>query len=352
MLDDASLEIKKQIGLTSAESPKRASILLAKGSSEAMMLYNEGVNHLNLGNDLSALQFLEKAEQKKPENALLQATLSVVNRNLGREDRSQQHARLAKELLSDNLSVLDSHFVQATYATSIYDYETAIRLYKQLLGIYPDSSELYYRLGLVHEEASSYQDALECLKHAIDLDLKFAPAYLRMAILYLYQDKHDSALGYAKEALRLYSEIANSEGRARAFSTIGKIYQGQTDYPEAKQAFEQALQIDRALQNNSGIAHDLRNVAISYMEQGNLQEASEPLQQAHDLYRSLCDRLSLAYMDIEVGNAKMRFGEYEAALEPYFKALKASGELKNSRLLADSHDRLGQAYNYLENYPQ
>ncbi len=344
MLPDVTFEIRKQLGSSDMERTKPQPVLSAQGSGEAYMLYNEGVNLLNLGNNLAAVQFLTRSIEKNPNDPVCHATLALAHKSLGNDEMAEANAKRAKELLTDRLSLVDSYFVQASYATAIHDYDTAILLYKKLLEIYPDSPEFHYGLGQIYEDASQYEDAIESYENAVDIDLKYAPAYLRSASLLSYQQKHASARTQADEALKLYMALGNSEGRAKALSTIGRIFQDQNEYDAARKYYSQALEIDRTLQNRSGIAMDLRNSGISYMEQGKLDDGKKALEDASRIYLEMGDRLSTAYMNIEMGNALMRQGESKGALKPYFKALQTAKEINNTRLLADSNDRIGQAY--------
>ncbi len=355
MLDDVTLEIKKQLHVSSAEAvPRRRppATIDTAGFSEAAILYNEGLNHLNQGNNTNAVTFLSRAIEKEPANALAHAYLALAQRNLGYDDLAAGSARQAYGLRNDRLSLVDTYFVEATLAEMTNDYPKAIRIYEELAKLYPDSPEFQSRLGFLHEQTSYYDRAIASYRTAIEQDPRYAPAYLRAGVVYGLRNNPANARKFLEEALRLYSEMGNSEGKARTLSAIGGVYYSEEEFDTARKYYQQAIEIDRAMESKPGVAQDLRSIGVTYLQQGNMKAADSSIRDALGLFTEIGDKLSIARTYIDIGNSDLFRGNTLEAQKSYEKATGLANQIQNKKLLADCYDRLSQIYYYQKHYDQ
>ncbi len=355
MLDDVTIEIKKQLHVPSAETVPRGRPTIpitAAGFSEALILYNEGLNHLNQGNNTNAVTFLSRAIEREPANALAHAYLALAQKNLGYDDLAAVSARQAYGLRNDQLSLVDTYFVEATLAEMTNDYPKAIRIYEELAKLYPDSPEFQSRLGFLHEQTSDYDRAIESYRKAIALDPRYTPAYLRAGVVYGLRNNPESARKSLEEALRLYSEMGNSEGKARTLSAIGGVYDSEEEFETARKYYQQALEIDRAMESKPGIAQDLRSIGVTYLQQGNMKAADSSIRDALRLFTEIGDKLSIARTYIDIGNFHLFRGNTSEAQSSYERATGLANQIQNKKLLADCYDRLSQIYYYQKHYDQ
>ncbi len=267
MLPQMSSAILEKMGVKTQLAPSLSSSS-GTANSEALVLFNEGLNHFYQGKNLSAISFFERAIQNDSKMALAHAYLALAYKNLGFDPKAEEQAKLALGLISSGTSAIDSLFIQATHSEISYDYPNAIRLVQEMIRAYGDRPEYYYRLGQIHETNFSYDEAVRAYKRSVELDINFAPASLQLGGLFVRLGKPKEAMSSFQEASRAYSQIGNSEGKARVLSAIGYAYLAIMILSNSRTYFQQALELDEAIANNSGIAMDLQESATNLLSKG------------------------------------------------------------------------------------
>lgn len=96
------------------------------------------------------------------------------------------------------------------------------------------SAEDYFQHGLEHRRLGNPNRARRCFTWAIQVDPRFAPAYVSRGALYLAKDDLDRALQDAEAALEI-------ERSAEAFRLQGEVLRTMGQYERALLAFDQAL---------------------------------------------------------------------------------------------------------------
>lgn len=353
LVENVTFEISLQYGTPTNEladtRPTQESNAI---SNEALILYNEGVNQLYQSNNLKAVTFLSNSIEKNPSYAMAHARLALAHKNLGYDELARRSAKNALDLMRQDLSMIDAYFIEATYAEANYDHAKAIQLYERLAKIYADSPEIHFRLGLLFEKTTLYQNALASYQKAIRSDPNYATAYQRTGILYGLSKEPKEALQNFKKALDLYVNIGNIEGKARVLSGIGNFHMHQQQYAESRKFHQQAFQIDQSINSKSGIAEDLHNIGLSYLNQGNTKEGTPFIEKALQLFTEVGDKLSIAKAYIDVGNSDFYRGNYEKALHFYLKSLDIAKEIKNKQLLADCYYAISGPHYFMNRYDQ
>lgn len=92
----------------------------------------------------------------------------------------------------------------------------------------------YLRHGLEHHRLGNLNGARRCFTWAIQMDPRFAPAYVSRGALYLAKDDLDRALQDAQAALEI-------EHTAGAYRLQGEVLRAMGRYERSLQAFDQAL---------------------------------------------------------------------------------------------------------------
>jgi tetratricopeptide (TPR) repeat protein len=67
----------------------------------------------------------------------------------------------------------------------------------------PDNAAVYYNLGCIYDAMSEYDPAIECYSKTIQLDPRFADAYLNRANAYMKMNKSSAALADYKVFLTM-----------------------------------------------------------------------------------------------------------------------------------------------------
>ena len=178
-------------------------------------------------------------------------------------------------------------------------YSVAIRQLTDTLEDKGDAPEPYYLLGVCYRETKEYNMAQLCFKRAIDLDVKFAPAYSGLGITYFLVKAFDPAQESMRQAIHL--DPANADYH----NNLGVLLLSRNRLDEAKACFEMCMKI------NPDNRRAANNLAECFLRQGNDK-------QALDLLQSLF-LPSTAYSNL--GNLYLKLGRPDKARQMFSNAL-------------------------------
>jgi tetratricopeptide (TPR) repeat protein len=139
-------------------------------------------------------------------------------------------------------------------------------------------------------------------------------AHLTMSYLFSLRGRHEHALGWARNAERLFKQLNDLSLLAGIYITQGEIYRSLGDYPRASTMFQQAY--DSAVQ-----ADDSANQLFSRGNRGHVALAQHRYEEARDLLEDTL-RMIAPYFDTEtwLASPKAVYCEYQASLaEAYFR---------------------------------
>jgi predicted ATPase/class 3 adenylate cyclase len=128
-----------------------------------------------------------------------------------------------------------------------------------------DAIPLFLRLSLLAEGIELCERASQSVPLANDVE-----ARLRYGLSMLYSNIGDNkkCLAQAKVAARLYRQVSDLRGLARALSQVASRYAVQSNYLEAQPAAEEALQLARDSGDRRLLADVLRRTADSFTGDG------------------------------------------------------------------------------------
>ena len=181
--------------------------------------------------------------------------------------------------------------------------DEAEAMYRQLLEISPEQTDVLYLLGTLALQKKSFDSAVELLYKAVRL----APDVVAYEFT-LAQALQDS--GHPKEALEHYkSVLEKDDSLPETYHNIGIIYRFEGDTEEAKKQFRKAIEL------RADFSSAYVNLALIERDAGNSDRALELLDQAVQADSQNAE----AYAQIAVTH---RLSErYDQALRYYEKAL-------------------------------
>lgn len=146
-------------------------------------LVEQGYAHLN---DKALEKALDKAEEALKINPEYQRAkqLKTVVRN--------QYFEKGKNNLSDS------------------KYENAVKDFRKVLNIDPDTAYAYCNIGVAYIYMERYNDAIIELKSALMIDMKIKEVYFNLALAYYELKKYNDANREIKRALEMDSEYENA----------------------------------------------------------------------------------------------------------------------------------------------
>lgn len=121
----------------------------------------------------------------------------------------------------------------------ILNFERSVNFYKLYLDLDPYSDNAWYNLGIVHNKANEYSDAINAFDYAIAINETYASAYFNKANTLANWDKYAEAIAVYKEYLNLENE------NPVALYYIGECYEKLNEYDTAVAYYNDVLKIDR-----------------------------------------------------------------------------------------------------------
>ncbi len=346
MVDQMTAKVKNFLGVateTPGEAESKSISEITSSSSDANILYLEGVNHFYKANYLKAITYLKKAVQEDSMFALALARLAEAYSNLGYDLKAEEYANRSLRH-ADRVTLNERYLIEANYAKINYDYDQAIEIYKRLAVTYPDDPHAYFDLGTAFEKKELIDSAIVSYQKVVGIEKNNAAAYAYLGILFAKKGDPKLASESINKALNIYSLVGSQEGRGLALSTLGDVLLRRGEYAEARKAYEEMLEIQRELEDKSAIASAIRSIGTTYHHQADYARARSYYEQALPVFKEIGDKRSTAAVLNNIGSIYLSQVEYARALEFHNSALKIAREIHNKKLLAEIGYNIGVDY--------
>jgi tetratricopeptide (TPR) repeat protein len=156
------------------------------------------------------------------------------------------------------------------------------------------------------------------------------------------------AVGYAREALILASDINDKRGIAASYNNLGVAYRNQGALDKALEYYITSLKIYDSLQNKDGIATTKNNMANIYSIKKDYPKAMRYLEESYKLFEEMNDPFRLIGSMNNLGNLYHDIDMDEKALDYYTRAYALSE--KNGATFGDPMNNVGNIYFNQGNY--
>ena len=157
-----------------------------------------------------------------------------------------------------------------------------------------------------------------------------------------------TAVGYARQALMLASEISDKRGMAASYNNLGVAYRNQGALDKALQYYITSLHIYDSLQNKEGVATTKNNIANIYSIKRDYPQAMRYLEESYSLFEEMNDPFRLIGSMNNLGNLYHDINMDEKALDYYTRAYSLSE--KNGAKFSDPMNNVGNIYFNQGNY--
>ncbi|WP_229424372.1 tetratricopeptide repeat protein [Moorena producens] len=163
------------------------------------------------------------------------------------------------------------------------------------------------------------------------------------------------AIPHLAEAATVLTDWLRDEDLKWPFLGLGRFYQGQGTYDQAKPWYEQSLEITRSRlgENHPSVATSLNNLALLYWSMGRYHQAELLSQQNLEIYKQLGENHpDVATSLNNLGLVYYSMGRYDQAEPLYQQALEMSKQLlgENHPHVASSLNNLAALYDSMERY--
>lgn len=186
--------------------------------------------------------------------------------------------------------------------------------------------------------------AREALSLATEIDDQkgMAAAYNNLGVAYRTQGALDKALEYYLTSLRIYITLDNKEGIATTKNNIGTIYSLEKDYGQAMKYFEEAHELFSQLDDQTRILGTMNNLGNLYSDLQLYEQALKYYSQAYQL----SEKMGKPYSDplSNIGNLYFRQGNLQRAVEYYQRALDMANKNNNRMNILNITSNLARVY--------
>ncbi len=151
----------------------------------------------------------------------------------------QTATRLYKELLRnepDNLEYLST--IGSIYVKSNED-EKALPYYQRIIELFPHSVSAMNGIGAIYRRLRRYDESIEILQRALNENKDVANVYYTLGFTYREMGLYDEAIECFENVI---DENAND---VLAYNHLGSIYSAKGDFQKAIEIFKHGLQIDQ-----------------------------------------------------------------------------------------------------------
>lgn len=201
-----------------------------------------------------------------------------------------------------------------------------------------------FRANFNSEPVQAIGYARQALTLATEIDDRkgMAAAYNNLGVAYKSQGALDKALEYYLSSLNIYDNLKNKDGVATTKSNIATIYSLKKDYGQAMKYFEEANTSFTELGNPEKIVGSMNNLGILHSDLQLYEQALKYFSQASQLSEKMGKVNSDPFNNI--GNLYFRQGNYQRAAEYYERAMVIARKENNQTALLYSLANLGELY--------
>jgi tetratricopeptide (TPR) repeat protein len=185
---------------------------------KAAGLYRRGLEYASRGIYTTAVQYLDRAIDLKPDCADMYTQLGICYERLGCYDDAIIAFRKAI-LLQPECS--EAYCGLGVALCMAGEYTTGARAFEELIRLKPHYTEAYYNLGITYNNLEEYQDAVRILGKLVLLRPDFVKGYCELSLAYVSIGDYDNALAVLKQAQDIDPENAHVQyGMGIAYTNL------------------------------------------------------------------------------------------------------------------------------------
>ncbi len=348
MIDQLTLRTKEILSVSKEKIAADVDTAIASArtsSVEAASLFQKGVDLLQQGRNLEAVDPLLKATTKDPDFALAYARLSQAYRQAGYDEKAREAGdkALTKVLKAvDRVTPADRAFIRAAHAAASHEGQDAIEAYDEMVKADPFDPTAAYNLGLAYEGTGEWDKAEVFFRKARDLDPKYALAEVAIGRIKIRSGHPDESLDPFRRALEMYRAIGSKEGEATAYQAICNAHKGLRQWEEALTFCGKSAAIKEAIGDKRGLAASLGSEAYIYQVTGRLEEALSSARKSIDLSREIGDLRGTAAALTNLASLLEDRGDLREAFRSLEEALEMRRPLGDQAIEAELLDGLGR----------
>lgn len=201
-----------------------------------------------------------------------------------------------------------------------------------------------FRGNIQRDPVKAIGYAREALTLATEIDDQkgMAAAYNNLGVAYRNQGALDKALEYYINSMKIYEKLDNKEGIATTKNNVANIYSIKKDYAQAMRNLEESYAIFKKLQDDTKIIGSMNNLGNLYSDIQLFEKAQKYFSESYQL----SEKQGLKFADPlnNLGNIYYQQSNFDKAIEFYLRAYKIEQENNNRLGMLNTVTNLGIAY--------
>jgi tetratricopeptide (TPR) repeat protein len=313
-------------------------------TDEVRRLYEKGVEEMRAGAFHRASGPLERAVALDPKFILARARLAEAWMELEYFDRSREELIAVSELDRSTLPEIDGLYVSAVTATARREFAQAAQAYDKIAELDP-RPETHYDAGRAHDKNNAAEKAIAAFVRATEANKNYAPAFLRLGVIYARQNNNPAAVDAFDNAEKLFREQGNLEGRGEVHYQRGFYHYTRGRMPEARAQLEQALALATEVGNQAQRIRALLQLGAVLVALNDSERAEQLAREALEAAQAHGMETLTARALVEVGVVYMTAGKKFKEAEDYFRrGLDFARRSKARRVEAMAHFNLANLF--------
>lgn len=316
-----------------------------KPNPVALDWYKKGTDALRNGAFLQATKAFQQSVANDGSFPLAHARLAEGWFELDYADRAKDEMLRVQKLAPDpsQLARTDALHLEAINSTVTREFPSAITSYSELVKLSPNEPQVYVDLGRAYEKNDEIKKAIESYVEATNRASQYAPAFLRVAILYGDQLDLPSATANFDKAQALFEALGNFEGQAEVAFQRGALFDKLGKAAAARPHLVRALELTKTTSNQYVEVKTLLKLGNVTISEGDVAGGRELIRQAIDIARANGIDNQVKRGLVDLGNSFLVGGQYAEAEEYYKQSLELAQQQKDNRNAARALLALGGA---------
>ena len=266
-----------------------------KPAYSAAQLQNMGENYLAASDTANALQYLTEAEQKSPNDPVIQYDLGLAYDQRELPDKALSHFEKALKIKPDYPEALNA--IGSVYAKR-GQVEQARQAFQKAMDnpFYKTPQIAAYNIGRLYEKKDDLDRAMTNYRQAVKFDPQFGMAWLRMGHILEQLNRTDEARHAYGNAVKgspdlaeahlrygiMSYQVGDMEAAISSLSRVGKLVPNTDMADEARRYLEKLSTATRAKTRSRGSSYTAPG-EIEVIPNGNIQrqQADETLPSLH-----------------------------------------------------------------------
>lgn len=204
--------------------------------------------------------------------------------------------------------------------------------------------------GIDQKQLKSYADEAKILAKSIGNIKGQARSEYSLSIYYLSQGNLDSALTTAKESLRLFEKIKNTNGILSCCDVLGTICRFKEDFTASESYYKKALEVAKNVNSQRKVAQITFNMATVIAQKSDFERAVKLLKESIAIFDSLGERKRTFGPISSIALIYSGQGRYTESLEYFQQCLSGFRQQKNKISIATTLLNMGSVYSALEEH--